>query len=127
MKKLVALSLVLVFIIGLVGCGFTKEHTVRIVIPAGSQEEYVYSDEEIMPLNGQLTMKSIDVADRTNVALKAVEAENEVVYTFLTKGEPMIVYAEKDVWYKIGIAMQNPTDKDIIVTVNIENAEVRID
>ena len=79
-----------------------------------------------MPLNSQFTMKSIDVTDRTNVVLKAIETENEIVYSYFTKGEPMIIFAEKGIWYKIGIAMQNPTDKDIVIVVNIENAKVRI-
>lgn len=127
MRKLATVSLVLIFVMGLVGCECKKKQMIRIVIPAGSQADYVYSNEEIMPLNSQFTMKSIDVADKTSVALKAVEAENEVIYTFFTKGEPMIVLAEKGIWYKIGIAMQNPTDKDMIVVVNIENAEVRIE
>ena len=127
MKRLITLVLALGYLLGLVGCAAPGEHTIRIVIPAGSHAEFVYSDEEIMSLNGQITMKSIDVSDRTSVVLKAVETENEDISTFFTKGEPMIVYAEKSTWYKIGIAMQNPTDEDIIVVINIENVKVRIE
>ena len=29
-------------------------------------------------------------------------------------------------WFKIGVNMQNPTDEDIIVYVEVENVEVRI-
>ena len=34
---------------------------------------------------------------------------------------------EKGAWFKIGIAMQNPTDEDITVYVNVEGVEVRIE
>ena len=87
----------------------------------------VYSEEEISPLDNQLTMKSIDVSDGTGVVLKAAETEIEDISTFFTKGEPMIVYAKKGAWYRIGIAVQNPTDEDIIVVINVENVEVRIE
>lgn len=127
MKKFAVFVLTMFFIFGLIGCSTQSEHTIRIVIPAGSQAEMVYSEEEISPLNNQLTMKSIDVSDRTSVVLKAVETEKEDVSTFFTKGEPMIVYAEKGAWYKIGIAVQNPTDEDIIVVINVENVKLRIE
>ena len=93
----------------------------------GLMPAMVYSEEEISPLDNQLTMKSIDVSDGTGVVLKAVETEIEDISTFFTKGEPMIVYAEKGAWYRIGIAVQNPTDEDIIVVINVENVEVRIE
>lgn len=127
MKKFAAFALALFFIVGLIGCSTQSEYSIRIVIPAGSQAEMVYSEEEISPLDNQLTMKSIDVSDGTGVVLKAVETEIEAISTFFTKGEPMIVYAEKGAWYRIGIAVQNPTDEDIIVVINVENVEVRIE
>lgn len=34
--------------------------------------------------------------------------------------------AENDTWFKIGVNMQNPTNEDIIVYVEVENVEVRI-
>ena len=39
----------------------------------------------------------------------------------------MIVYAEKGAWYRIGIAVQNPADEDIIVVINVEDVVVRIE
>ena len=71
MKKLIVFVLTFVFILVLIGCTSEKEHTIRIVIPAGSQAEFVYSEEEISPLNSQFTVKSIDVADGTSVAVNS--------------------------------------------------------
>lgn len=39
---------------------------------------------------------------------------------------PVEFDAEKDTWFKIGVNMQNPTNEDIIVYVEVENVEVRI-
>lgn len=126
MKKLAMFFFIVLLAVGLIGCVAQNEQTIRIIIPAGSGSEFVYSEEEISPLSSQFTMKSIDVSDRTSVVLSTVDSGKEDVSTFLTKGEPLIVYAEKGTWYKIGIGMQNHTDEDIIVVFNIENVKVRI-
>ena len=39
---------------------------------------------------------------------------------------PVEFDAEKDTWFKIGVNMQNSTNEDIIVYVEVENVEVRI-
>ena len=39
----------------------------------------------------------------------------------------MLIEVEKGTWYKIGIAMENPTDEDIVVVFHVENAKVRIE
>lgn len=55
MKKLIIFVLTLFFIVGLIGCAAQKEHAIRIVIPAGSQAEFVYSEEEISLLTNPST------------------------------------------------------------------------
>lgn len=127
MKKLIACLLVLAGALGLIGCVATTNYNIRIVIPAGSQEEFVYSDEEIAPLSDQFTIKSIDVADGTRIELKAVGVEQENVSTYLDKGQALLIDTEKGAWFKIGVAIQNPTDEDIVVVINVENVNVRIE
>ena len=61
MKKLIALVLAMVCVLGLAGCSAQKEYAIRVVIPAGSQGEFVYSDEEISPRKSQIEIKSIDM------------------------------------------------------------------
>lgn len=39
---------------------------------------------------------------------------------------PVEFDAVKDEWFKVGINMQNPTDEDIVVYVEVENVEIRI-
>ena len=38
----------------------------------------------------------------------------------------MLIDVEKGVWYKIGIAMENSTDEDIVVIFHVVNAKIRV-
>ncbi len=103
-------------------------YTLRIVVPAGSQKEFVYSDEEVSTINNSIKIWSGDGLGDTEVLLSPVNETTETGYTatYLTHGMPVEFDAEKDTWFKIGVNMQNPTDEDIIVYVEVENVEVRI-
>jgi hypothetical protein len=127
MKKLIAFVLALVCVLGLAGCSAQKEYAIRIVVPAGSQGEFVYSDEEISPRKSRLEIKSIDLAEDAEFVLKPIEELQENIYecTNFPKGEPMLIDVEKGAWYKIGIAMENPTEEDIVVVFHVVNAKKR--
>ena len=129
MKKLIALVLALVCVLGLVGCSMQSDYAIRIVVPAGSQGEFVYSDEELSPRKSQLDIKSIDMPKDAEFVLKPIDATQENTYecTNFPKGEPMLIEVEKGAWYKIGIAMENPTDEDIVVVFHVVNVKVRIE
>ena len=121
-----------VLIWGIWGQG--KTYTVHVTVPAGTInefvyiEDFIYSDEEISPKKKQLTLKSIDVSDRTEFVLMPIEVTEENAYerTYFSKGEPVVIDVEKGAWFKIGIALQNPTDEDIVVGITVENVKVRI-
>ena len=103
--------------------------TLRIVVPAGSQEAVVYADEEISPLGNYIIITSGDGLGDTEVSLKTVQIKTETAYdepVYLTPGMPVRMTAEKGGWFKIGVNMQNDTDEDRIVYLNVENVEVRI-
>ena len=129
MKKLIALVLALVCAFGLAGCSARKEYAIKVVVPAGSQGEFVYSDEEISPRKSRLEIKSIDMAKDAEFVLKPVDETQENAYecTNFPKGEPLLIDGEKGAWYKIGVAMENPTDEDIVVVFHIVNVKVRIE
>lgn len=121
-----------VLIWGIWGQG--KTYTVHVTVPAGTInefvyiEDFIYSDEEISPKKKQLTLKSIDVSDRTEFVLMPIEVTEENAYerTYFSKGEPVVIDVEKGAWFKIGIALQNPTDEDIVVGITIDNVKMRI-
>ena len=103
-------------------------YTLRIVVPAGSQEKFVYTDEEVSTIKNTIKIWSGDGLGDTEVLLSPVNKTTETGYTatYLTSGMPVEFDAEKDTWFKIGVNMQNSTNEDIIVYVEVENVAVRI-
>ena len=118
--------------VGVAVCFLTNpkqdRYTLRIVVPAGSQEEFVYTDEEVSTVRNSIKIWSGDGLGDTEVLLFPVNKTAETGYTatYLTHGMPVEFDAEKDTWFKIGVNMQNSTNEDIIVYVEVENVEVRI-
>ena len=129
MKKLIALVLALFCVLGFVGCTMQSEYTVRIVVPARSQGAFTYSDEEISLCKSRLEIKSIDMPEDAEFVLTPADTTQESAYecTNFPKGEPMLIGAEKGVWYKIGVAMGNTTDEDIVVVFHVKNVKIRIE
>ena len=118
--------------VGVAVCFLTNpkqdSYTLRIVVPAGSQEEFVYTDEEVSTVRNSIKIWSGDGLGDTEVLLSPVNKTTETGYTatYLTHGMPVEFDAEKNTWFKIGVNMQNSTNEDIIVYVEVENVEVRI-
>lgn len=118
--------------VGVAVCFLTNpkqdRYTLRIVVPAGSQEEFVYTDEEVSTVRNSIKIWSGDGLGDTEVLLFPVNKTAETGYTatYITHGMPVEFDAEKDTWFKIGVNMQDPTNEDIIVYVEVENVEVRI-
>ena len=129
MKKLIALVLAVVCVLALAGCGKSDTYKIKITVPAGSTEAFVYSDEEISATGKKIIIYSGEGLGDTAVILQSV---NEMitpgyVATYLTHGMPVEFDAEKGEWFKIGISMQNATDTDKTVYVEVEGVEVRIE
>ena len=129
MKQLIALVLAMVCILGLVGCRKNETYKVRITVPAGSTEDFVYSDEEVSATGNKITISAGDGLGDTSVLLSPVNenVETGFVAEYLTPGLPVEFDAVKGEWFKIGISMQNDTDTDITVYVEVEGVEVRIE
>lgn len=128
-EKNAILALILLCAILMVGCGKSNTYKIGITIPAGSTEEFVYSNEEISPIGNKITISSVEGLGDTDVVLKAIEVKEEKTYepTYLTSGMPVKMDAEKGAWFQIGVSVQNETDTDIIVYVEVEGIEVRIE
>lgn len=112
-----------------------KSYEIRITIPAGTmdefvyQEDFIYSDEEISPTGNKIIISPGKGLGDTEVVLKPIEVKEENAYepTYLTPGMPVEMEVEKGAWFKIGVNMQNPTDKDIDVYVTVTGVELRIE
>lgn len=129
MNKLTALVFALVCVLALAGCGENETFKVRITVPAGSTEAFVYSDEEISATGKKITISSGEGLGDTEVLLLPVNENVETGYvaTYLTPGMPVEFDAVTGEWFKIGVSMQNNTDADKTVYVEVEGVEVRIE
>ena len=128
MKKIITLSLALICALGMVGCGKKEKHEIEILIPAGSTEAFVYSEMEIRPVGDKITIWSGAGLSDTEVILKPVEVKQENSYEpiYLTHGMPVKMDVEKGGWFKVGVSVQNDSDRGpIAVSVEVEGVEVR--
>lgn len=90
---------------------------------------FVYTEEEISATGDKIILSSGSGLSDTEVWLKGVDEEYDAAGNaaeYLTPGMPVEWEAEPGEWYKVGINMQNDTDEDIVVYVDVENVEVRI-
>ena len=73
-------------------------YTLRIVVPAGSQEEFVYTEEEVSTVRNSIKIWSGDGLGDTEVLLFPVNKTAETGYTatYLTHGMSVEFDAEKD-------------------------------
>ncbi len=106
-----------------------SEFNISITIPAGSTESYAYSEMEISPLIHNVIIEAGDDLEDTTVILKPVNAKEKTVYgeEYLTHAMPVKLKAERGAWFKIGVAVQNPTTEDIAVHVIVKGVDLRIE
>ena len=100
----------------------------KIVVPAHSQSQFYYSDEQVSPLGNRITLNAGANLSDTEVVLKTVEVKEENSYepVYLTHGMSVKMDVEKGAWFCVGVYMNNPTDEDISVSVVVDNIVVRI-
>lgn len=119
---LAAVALILLSLLVPVLFGGAK-HELRIIVPAGSQDEYVFCDEEISSGKGIVTVSSGKGLGDTAVILERID-KYAYAATYLTPGMPVDLEVEPSAWYRVGIAQQNPTDEDqeafVVVKGDIE-------
>lgn len=131
MKKYISLLLLLACVLALSGCGGRGEkHTIEILIPAGSTESFVYSDIEVRPTGRKITILAGAGISDTEVILKPVNNTLVPGYVaeYLTRGMPVEFETAgvTDEWFKIGVSIQNDSDKGPIATaVIVEGVEIR--
>ncbi len=107
----------------------SKEYRIKITIPAGNSYGFCYSDEEISPKRSTLTIAKGGSLGDAEVILLPVEFGEETASDDpipVTAVAPAKIKAEKGVWYKIGVNLQNPATRDMDVYVTVSGVEVRI-
>ena len=83
-KKLILIIVGAILLLAVVGIGFSikggKKYNIRITIPAGSTEAFVYSDEEISPKSNTITLYAGEGMGDGEIVLKPVEVKEENAY-----------------------------------------------
>ena len=95
---------------------------ISITVPAGSQEDFVYSDEIICPIGDTITIWAGENLGDTEVVLKTAYEP-----TYLTHGMPVKIDVEKGAWFKVGISMWNTGTEDIEEYVTVEGVTALIE
>lgn len=131
MKKYIPMILLIICLLLLIGCGKKEKYEIEILVPAGSSEAFVYSDEEIRPIGNKIKIWAGAGLSDTEVILKPVNENVETGYVaeYLTHGVPVEFDTKnvKDQWFKIGLSVQNDSARGpIAVSVEVEGVEVRI-
>lgn len=104
-------------------------YSLRVVVPPGGHEQFVYTEEEISPLGKYITVYCGEGMGDASVILKPMQVRTETAYDqewYITPGLTVKLEAEKGGWFKVGVRMWNETGEDKIVYVNVEDVEVRI-
>ena len=128
MKKLIAFVSALLCMLALAACQKNDIYRIGITIPAGSTEAFVFSDEEISATGKKIIISSGEGLEDTEVILAPVNENITAGYvsTHLTPETPVEFDGTKGAWFKIGVSVQNDTDVDKIIYVEVKGVEVRI-
>ena len=125
MKKLMAL--ILVCVLTMAGCG-RNTYTISINVPAGSQGEFIFSDQEVCPTGKKITVSCGEGLGETEVLLALVDENLAAGYvnTSIAPGVPATFDTSRGDWIRVGVNVANDTDTDMTVFVEITGVEVRI-
>lgn len=126
MKKIVVFILIFSFLIAFSGCSGEKQEIV-IIIPAGSMESYVFSEEVFEATKDEVIITAGAGFADTSITIKTEKGseENSCEPIYLTHGMPVKMEIEKGGWFKIGVSVQNPSEVDIAVSIYISNIEIK--
>ena len=128
MKKLIVLVLTVACLLSLTGCGRNK-YTIGITVPAGNQDDFVFSDQEICPTGKKITISCGEGLGQTEVLLDTVEDILQTGYYAkpLAPGQSVSFDTDKGTWLKVGVNVANDADTDKTVYIEITGVEVRIE
>lgn len=126
MKKVLFISVFLVLLILLCGCESEKQQ-IEIIIPAGSEEPFVFSDEVFAAEKDKIVVTAGAGFDETTITLKTEKVSEENAYEpiYLSHEEPVTIEVEDEGWFKIGVSIQNPSEHSIAVSLYLENVETK--
>lgn len=127
MKRFFTWVILVGLVLAMTACGGTGEE-ITIRIPAHTPMGAVYADTQICPTGQKVTIRMEPGSADTAVFLQPVEEQHPQTPegTYLTGGAPVMLDAQRGVWYRVGIRGGNPTDQEITVVLTVSGCELRI-
>lgn len=122
MKRVLAMIIVAISLFLLTSCGSYKSQEIEFTIPAGIHN-FVFSGQEISPTGNKITLSS-DTAVVVKLSQVREIDSYEVVANLVTPGTPIEIQVKGNTWYKIGVALESPSDVENVVSVEIGGVEV---
>lgn len=124
---LVVLSLTICFLMAVCFLPDPKKdrYTLAIKVPPGGANAYYYSEEEICTTGKTIIISTGKGLGDCEVILVSSSGQKEPP-TYLTPGMSTTLAALNKVWYRVGVRLQNPSEKELIVYVEVKNVDVRI-
>lgn len=124
MKKILVMVLVIMSLLLFASCGKSDSCKIEFTIPAGNSETFIFSDQEISPIGNEITL-STDTEAVVKFSQIREEDSYELITESLAQGTMIEIPLEKNTWYKIGLTVENPSEEDIVVSVEINGAQMR--
>lgn len=124
MKKILLL-LCIVLLLFSWGCGrnsFTLEYT----IPPGDGSDFYFSDQQISPRRGQITLAA-GAGFSSATVLLIDETGMEYGPLPLTHDQPVNIRLNSDCWYRVGLALPNDGSGPIAASLTAKKVDLRIE
>lgn len=115
--RTVSLATVAVIFLGILLFGvFGMRHELHIVVPDGSQGDYVFCNQELSPNNDTVTLASGKDLGEAMVTLARVD-ESGYSTTYLASEMSVELEVEPGAWYRVGILQENSSNerREIVV------------
>lgn len=102
--------------------------SIEITVPAGSDVQYYYASSQIAPRSSRLKVKCEQGQGEFSVVLRECEnRDGELIEAYMEPGMSTYVDVKKGVWYDFGIQAMNPTQEDLVYTLQIKPVDLRIE
>jgi hypothetical protein len=124
MKKIrIMLCAALLLLAG--GCG-RSNFPLEYVIPPGDGADFYFSDQQIRPKSGKVTLAA--GAGFSSATILLID-ETGMKYgpLPLTHDQPVMLRLDKGCWYRVGIALPNDSSGPIAASLTVKRVDIRIE
>lgn len=125
MKKVLFVLTLCLLLLG--GC--SKSYNVlQYSLPPGDGSQFVFSDQQLCPEKTRIEIAAAAGITSAEILLVPVNGDGAQLGPItLTQEQPVILTAEKGVWYRIGLAMPNDARGPIAAELHLSDVELRIE